>query len=158
MSRPGQEEPFADAMASAVRFLAARWRTSGELQRHLLRQGYPAPVVQRVLERCRERKYIDDQAYAEQFVRQRLAKGYGPRRLAQELAGKGLAPDVYRPLLAELEQRELLRVAQQSALKKANRLHKDLPVGEKKAKIARHLHYKGFSQTVIHHVLDTLFP
>ncbi|MFO7264034.1 MAG: regulatory protein RecX [Bacillota bacterium] len=157
MSRRHDAEPLADAMAAAIRFLAVRWRTSGELRRHLLRRGYSETVVEKVLEHCRERKYIDDAAYAEHFVRQRLAKGYGPRRLAQELARKGMASDVYRPLLSKREQQEWVQAAQQAAVKKLNQLPKDLSTPEKKTKIARHLQYKGFSPAVIHHVLDTLF-
>lgn len=157
MSRFHSEDQLADAMASAVRFLAARWRTAGELQRYLRRRGYSETIVQQVLNRCRERKFIDDPAYAEQFVRQRLAKGYGPRRLAQELAAKGLDTDIFRPLLEALDEYEVLQAAQQAAFKKANRLKKDMPLREKKIKIARHLYSKGFSETVIRRVVDMIF-
>jgi len=156
MSRQ-MEDSFADAMAAAIRFLAVRTRTSGELRRYLQRRGYSSSTIQQVLNRCQERKYIDDHAFAEHFVRQRLSKGYGPRRLARELANKGLAPEVYRPLLNELEPAEMLQVAVQLAANKAKQFENDLPLTMKKAKIARHLHYKGFPETVIHRVLDTLF-
>lgn len=156
MTQP-PEDSLADAMADAIRFLALRMRTSGELRAYLRRRGYAASTIEQVLARCRERKFIDDRAFAEQFVRRRLAQGYGPRRLARELANKGLAQDVYRPLLDDLGERDLFQVARQLAVKKASGLRQELPLAAKKAKIARHLQYKGFPETVIHRVLDALF-
>ncbi len=151
------EEECIQAKKCAYRYLAASWRTSGEVRQYLLRRGFSEDVVQPVLEHCRQRKYLDDQVYAEQYIHHRLQRGYGPLRIAQELSRKEIDPAIYEPILSCVDQDELFQVAKRVALKKEKSLGKRISSLDKQVKIGRYLYYRGFSQNVIQKVLNLLF-
>jgi regulatory protein len=83
----------------ALRLLGYRERSTAELSAALRDSGYPAPVVAIVVARMQELGLVDDERFAELWVRSRLAAGFGPRRIARELAEKGVDPDVARVAL-----------------------------------------------------------
>ena len=152
-----QEEAFIQAKTCAYRYLAASWRTTGEVRRHLSRQGFSEAVVRLVLEHCRRQGYLDDRIYAEQYIARRLQRGYGPLRIAQELSDKGIDHAIYEPILSSLDPDELFQLAKRMAAKKEKSLGRQLSPRDKRAKIGRHLYYRGYSQSVIQKVLNLLF-
>jgi regulatory protein len=96
-----QEE---QARALCLRLLTARARTRAELAGQLVKRGYPDDVAERVLDRLAEVGLIDDQDFAEQWVRSRHANtGKGKRALASELRTKGLNDEVIADALADID-------------------------------------------------------
>ena len=90
----------------ALNLLAHRSRSVVELRRKLLHKG-DAGDVDEVLERLRDQKLLDDADFARQFARSRItAAGTSRRRIAQELARKGVARDVAERAIHELEDHE----------------------------------------------------
>lgn len=88
-----RDEPYR-ARDAALNLLSYRARSTAELRRRLLRKGFEAAVVDRCLEDMRGHGYLDDAAFAEAFVRDRLRmRPRGRRRLVAELRGKGVDPD-----------------------------------------------------------------
>lgn len=82
------------ARDSALRLLAHRARATQELRDRLLRKGFAADIVEACLERLGERGYLDDRAFAESFVRERVRlRPRGRARLLQELRAHGVARD-----------------------------------------------------------------
>jgi regulatory protein len=82
------------ARDAALSLLAYRARTTAELRRGLLRRAFPPEVVDALLAELRDRGYLDDDAFARAFVRDRT--GHRPRgasRLVQELRALGVASD-----------------------------------------------------------------
>jgi len=62
----------------------------------------PEIDVEKVIERLKERKYIDDVKFAEWWVDNRsVKKGASKRRLTQELMKKGVAKDVMERVMGE---------------------------------------------------------
>ncbi|OKH75053.1 recombinase RecX [Mycobacterium sp. SWH-M5] len=87
-----------------LRLLTVRARTRAELQAQLTKRGYPDDVSARVLDRLTEVGLIDDEDFAEQWVRSRHANaGKGRRALAVELRKKGVDDEVISAALAELD-------------------------------------------------------
>lgn len=79
----------------ALDLLAHRSRARQELRRRLRRKEIPDDIIEETLAWLDERGYIDDEAFARAFVRDRLAlRPRGPRMLQSELAGKGVARDL----------------------------------------------------------------
>lgn len=79
---------------SAVRMLAARTQTAAILERKLVMRGHDRATAARVCARWRERGAIDDERFAENAVRNELArKPAGRRLLESKLAAKGVARD-----------------------------------------------------------------
>lgn len=76
---------------AALSLLSHRARTRVELSRRLRRKEFGPEIVERVLEWLGERGYLDDRAFAEAFVRDRLRlRPRGRMALLRELRGKGV--------------------------------------------------------------------
>lgn len=82
---------MADAFAKALELLALRDHFRAELAEKLRRRGFAEEEVEAALGRCRELGYLDDERAAERFVEiSAVRKGWGPRRLEQELVRRGV--------------------------------------------------------------------
>ncbi|HYO01989.1 MAG TPA: recombination regulator RecX [Mycobacterium sp.] len=87
-----------------LRLLTARARTRAQLAAQLTKRGYPDDVSVRVLDRLAEVGLVDDQDFAEQWVRSRhLNAGKGKRALAAELRTKGVDDEVIAEALADVD-------------------------------------------------------
>ena len=83
------------AHALCLRLLTVRARTRAELAGQLAKRGYPDDVAETVLDRLVDVGLIDDEDFAEQWVRSRRANaGKGKRALAAELRTKGVDDEV----------------------------------------------------------------
>jgi len=72
-------------------------------------------VTDGVIARLRSLNYLDDLSFAQIWARSRLeSRGYGPRRVAQELRIKGIAAEVIRQTL----QQSLQQTSEQESAKK----------------------------------------
>jgi len=87
MSKPKKaSESGRTPMDAALRFLGARARTVREVERHLDACEYGEVEVYDTVERLKELGLLDDAAYAEEFVRTRLAtKPVSRAHLRQQL-------------------------------------------------------------------------
>lgn len=83
------------AHALCLRLLTVRARTRSELAGQLAKRGYPEHAAQAVLGRLEAVGLIDDEEFAEQWVRSRQVNaGKGKRALAAELRTKGVDDEV----------------------------------------------------------------
>jgi regulatory protein len=105
------ESPQADstsreeqARALCLRLLTARARTRAELAGQLTKRGYPDDVSALVLDRLTAVGLVDDEDFAEQWVRsRRVNAGKGRRALASELRTKGIDDDVIDAVLEDID-------------------------------------------------------
>lgn len=92
------------ARSLCLRLLTARARTRAELAGRLAKRGYPDDVSERVLERLAGVGLVDDEDFAQQWVRSRQVNaGKGKRALAAELRTKGVDDDVIAGVLADVD-------------------------------------------------------
>jgi regulatory protein len=97
-------EREAHARDLCLRLLTARARTRAQLAAQLTKRGYPDEICGRVLDRLTEVGLVDDQDFAEQWVRSRhLNAGKGKRALAAELRTKGVDDEVIAEALDEID-------------------------------------------------------
>ena len=79
---------------AALEHLAYRPRSVDELRRRLLRKDLPADVVDACLADLQERGWLDDDAFAATFVRERIRrKPRGRRGLVSELRSRGVGAE-----------------------------------------------------------------
>ncbi|MCW2560991.1 MAG: hypothetical protein JWP55_4955 [Mycobacterium sp.] len=92
------------ARALCLRLLTARARTRAELAGQLAKRGYPDDVSTLVLDRLTDVGLVDDEDFAEQWVRsRRVNAGKGKRALASELRTKGIDDEVIAGALADID-------------------------------------------------------
>jgi regulatory protein len=83
-------------MNRAVKLLAAKPRTIGELRERLLEKGWTdRAIVDAVIEKLSDYKYLNDEQFAVDLAVSKLRqRPQGPRRLKQTLSQKKLDKDV----------------------------------------------------------------
>ncbi len=87
------------AKERALKLLGYRERSAFELQRKLRDSGFSDSVSCAVVRRFSDIELIDDERFASGWIRSRRARGYGERRIARELAEKGIAPELIAVVL-----------------------------------------------------------
>ena len=145
-------------MDRAVRLLAAKPRSVGELRRRLLEKRWTDhEIVDEVIAKLEEYKYLDDGQYARELAAGKLRqKPQGPRRLRQSLAQKDLDRETVETAVASafetMPESELI----DQAIEKRLRL-KGMPVTrEDTKKFYDHLLRLGFGFDLIREKLSSL--
>jgi regulatory protein len=127
---------------AALALLAGRDFARRELAVRLLRKGYREDLVESVLEGLQAEQLLSDARFAEQFAVQRAARGKGPARIRQELAGRGVSSELTDKAL-DVSEEEWVRRAREIRRKRFGEV---LPSDfRERAKQARFLQYRGFS-------------
>jgi regulatory protein len=140
-----------------LRLLTARARTRAELEGQLAKRGYPDEVSQRVLDRLAQVGLVNDEDFAEQWIRSRRANaGKGKRALASELRNKGVANDVITAALADIDAGAERQRAEQLV---RDRLRREKLADDDDSKIARRLvgmlARRGYSQSMAFDVVTS---
>ena len=84
---------------SALRILRYRFNSAAELRRKLASKDFDKDTIAETISRLTEEKWLDDARFAAAFVRTRLQKRIGPRRIRSELIHAGVANDVIDDVL-----------------------------------------------------------
>ena len=121
--------------------LSRREHSRAELRSKLTAQGYQATVTDEALDGLESERLLDDQRFAESFVRMHAGRGQGPRRIRQDLLGAGIG--------ATLIDQALEQGGDWSVLARETRRRKfgdETPADwAERGRQARFLQYRGFS-------------
>ena len=146
-----QSESMTDfAFSSSVDLLSKMQKTEKQLRDYLYKKGYLKKVVDDVVDKLKTYKYLNDQYYAESFVRQKQGS-VGKFKIKNELKLKGVSEDIINPLIEDLESQDdvLLNLANKY-LKNKEKTPQNFQ------KLSRHLAQKGFSWDEINSVLNKI--
>ncbi len=135
-------------MDVALRYLGYQARTVREVERHLDERQYDEYQVQQVVERLQELNLVNDTAFAEDFVRTRLAsKPVSRRHLREQMQKHELGKDETDAALAavtdEIEQQNAVLVAK----KYLEQLSEKEPA-EQRERVLQRLAARGFDYDV----------
>ena len=156
---PGQLDPFLDrdavgkVVARAFRYLAQRPHSEHELRIKLTRKEVEPDLVEEAFVRLRERGYLDDAAFARQWVEER-GIDRGPRLLSAELRRKGVADEVIEQVVVN-DETEQVAAARDLSAKRLARLSGESPATVRR-RLSDHLARGGYSYDVIRRALDEL--
>ena len=129
--------------------LARREHSLEELRRKLKRRFVNEDLVEGELQRLKDENLQSDERYADSFLRQRSARGYGPRRVRHEMRQKGLSDAEINNAFDRVE-------VDWYALAAAvmNKKFGDTPVVEikEKARRIRFMQYRGFNSDHYQHL------
>jgi regulatory protein len=148
---PGQSTDTQAAGNAAVSLLSRRDFCSQELAGKLNAQGYEPETVRGVVDELLERGYVNDERYAQQYVALHAERGHGPRRIERDLSQLGLDSGLIEAALAGGED-----WAQRARELRIRRFGLQVPADwQSKAKQARFLQYRGFSNDHIRMALGS---
>lgn len=100
----GQITERGPVMEAAAAFLAARPRSVSETTTRLVKLGYPGPLVDDVVSRLIEMRYLDDEQFARSWVEARdRGRPRGELGLRRELALKGVPREIVDSVMTERE-------------------------------------------------------
>jgi len=92
-------------MEAAAGLLGVRQRSVAEMNKRLVRLGYPQPLVEHVVTRLIEMNYLDDEDFARSWVESRdRARPRGELGLRRELTMKGVPREIVDLIMAERSQ------------------------------------------------------
>lgn len=135
----------------ALSLLAAREHSRSELERKLGARGFEPGPVAAALDELERSGLLQAARFAASFVRTRVAKGQGPRRISAELLERGLSESDFAALIDR-------RAVDWNAVARAaccKRFGSTAPADFKeRAKRARFLQYRGFETSQINAALD----
>ncbi|MDP2755007.1 MAG: regulatory protein RecX, partial [Nitrospirota bacterium] len=99
--KKNKPESLEKARGYAFLLLKFRLRSEKEITQRLKGKKFDEQVIKETIEFLKERKFIDDQAFAKAWIESRIRKPLGLRRLRQELSLKGIDMKI---IDAELEE------------------------------------------------------
>jgi regulatory protein len=140
---------------AALRILNYRFNSAAELRRKLAAKNFDHETVAAVITRLRDEKWLDDERFAEAFVRTRMRKRIGQLRIRRELMAAGVDDDVAADALrrnADVEGERESAVA--IARKRAARL--DLSSAEGRNKLTAYLLKQGYDAALIRDVIKEI--
>jgi len=152
-----KEKELTRAKNTAYRFLSYRPRSRAEIETKLRDKEFDETVVAAVLVDLARLGYVNDEQFARAWARGRVRlRGFGRRRIDQELKAKGVAPEIIGEAVAEVfgetsETETALQVAE-----KKLRTMQHLEPEARKRRLAGLLERKGYAFAVIREVLGAL--
>ena len=149
--------PDADAEEVARKILldqlTGQARSRAELATKLARRHVPTEVAERLLDRFEEVGLVDDAAFARAWVESRQpGKGLARRALAQELRRKGVADEVAREALDQVDpaaEEEAARALVRRKLRSLQRVEREVAARRLGGMLAR----KGYGGDVVWRVV-----
>ncbi len=135
----------------ALSLLSHREHGCVELTKKLKLKGHEEPEIDAAIEQLKEMNYLNDERFADMFVRGRITKPLGASRILQELIQKGVESNLAKSAIenAEADWFELAREL------KERRFGEDTATDFKeKAKQSRYLQYRGFNFDQIKYALS----
>ena len=115
------------------------------LKDYLLGKDYPEECIERAIEKLKDYGYINDEAFAENFIRT-YSSSKGRKKLKYDLLGKGIDSEIIEDKLQLLSDEE----QDETCLKFALKYMKNKELDQKtKQKLYNHLLSKGFDYGTI---------
>jgi regulatory protein len=156
---PRRAQRAVDAYEDALRMLDRRSRTVSELRQRLARHRHAPSAIEATLQRLVNVGLLDDDAYARQFVRSRLAAGRtAPARVQRELVHRGVDRQTAETALQDVVTEDAVEVEtiiDDAVRRRAPSLAK-LDAGTRRRRLYAYLARRGFNPDEIRRALERL--
>jgi len=136
----------AELKARALRHLVRREHSRAELARKLAPHAESSEVLGAVLDQLLSKKQQSDERFAEERART-LSRKYGAAKVRQDLKARGIADEIVNRISSDGELERARGIL-------ARKYRGPVTTREERAKRARFLQGRGFSQDVIYRVID----
>lgn len=145
---------------SAFRYLSNRNHSALELKTKLRKKGFDSDIIQKVILELKDKKYINDFTFAENFVRNRVERRKeGIVKITSELYKKGIAREIIAEVTESInENPKNYENALELGKSKFEKIKKrgDSDENKIKSKLFNFLRGRGFTSDVIFDVINKL--
>ena len=155
-----EENPLYErAKEKALRLLRYRGRSSAELRSRLKENGFSGSIIEKVIDRLSELKYLDDDLFALEWARScAVNKLWGDRKIFLSLQEKGINTEVIEKSIEEarkdLAEKEAIRRIVEKRFRK-----RDLSlinVEKERNRLTQNLMERGFASGLIFDAMGRL--
>ena len=96
------DEILSNIYNKALDVISRREHSEKELENKLLKKFESSELIDLVIERLKKNNLLNDERYAEMYVRIRKRKGFGPKRIGYELSSRGINNSISSQVLDEI--------------------------------------------------------
>ncbi|HLS23583.1 MAG TPA: recombination regulator RecX [Pseudogracilibacillus sp.] len=151
-----EDDQLHQAYVLSIRYLSYRMRTEREMRLYLQKKELESFVIDKVIERLYKEKLIDDQAFANAFVNDRIERSSkGPQLIEQELREKGVAPQFITEALRKFSREKQIdrayTLAEKELQKRSNR-----PYRRRLEQLQARLIRRGYPSDITREVISFL--
>jgi len=140
---------FEKAKAYAFLLLKFRLRSENELYGRLKKKKFDEAVARKTVAFLKEKEFIDDNVFAKGWIRSRIKRSLGLRRIRDELKVKGVDPEVVEAKVDEIRpdynENEIVRVIAENRFSKLQ----GVETVTARRRVYAYLMRRGFSQDAI---------
>ncbi len=137
VKKPKSKSPE-QALSSLMRTCARAERSSGDARKSMARWAVDPSAREGILQKLIADKFIDDERYSRAYIREKTnLSGWGSRKIAAALRAKGIATEIFSPLLADLDKDSLAERLSAKLTRKATTV-KGESTYEKRGKLLRY--------------------
>lgn len=154
----GADEDTDRCYATAMRILNVRWNSAAELRRKLKTKQFDEATIAATLARLASEKWLDDERFAESFVRSRTRRRHGPLRIRRELGAAGVDDEIVDRVVSahrdvDTERATLTALAQK---KLASLQRREADADRLRQKLSAYLARQGFETSLVIDVVREL--
>jgi regulatory protein len=151
-------EEYHKAKERAYRLLSGRDHGAEELQRKLVKKGFPPQICAGVVEELQKKDLLNDLEYARKFAHDKHhLRHWGARKIEAALYNKGVAESVVKKAVRNLHENiNPGDVCLEIALKRRKHFLREGDLNKRKQKIFRYLAGKGYAPDIILKSIPTI--
>lgn len=143
-----------EALQKLSALCARAEHSSGEMLEKMRRWQLPEDARERVLDRLIDEKFVDDERFARLFVREKIRfDRWGRRKIEQALYQKGVASDISRRVLDEVDDEAYVAELKKLIAAKRRSVQAESDY-EMRAKLTKYALGRGFDYNVIRQCID----
>ena len=110
----------------ALNYLSKKMRTKKEIETYLEKQAFDKIIIQNVLSKLINQKYLDDEKYIDAYLHDCLKfQKYGPKKISEKLTKLGLPSDMIYQKISSIDVQLWQEKCQELVKKKALIKHKE---------------------------------
>lgn len=146
-------EEFEKCRNYACKLLKYRSRSQKEIEDRLKKKKFSAEIIEKVIPWLKEKQYLDDLKFAQEWIAQRQRKGYSEKLIRWELKQKGVSEEMVSSNLSNQEGLLSNKEVAKKLVEKKIKLYKNLEPAKVKQRVQNLLLRHGFSWEVIGEIL-----
>lgn len=151
-----ERQEISKAKTIAFRFLKVRERSVVELRQKLMLKKISEKAIDQTIDFLLAKKFLDDRAFARNWIRYRQGRPFGQRRIQLELRQKGVDEGIItEELSSAFDGIDQIGMLTDMAARRASRYQDDDPV-KRKRKVFDFLARRGFNLDAIKRAIKNI--